>query len=213
MASTRTFLELQTSVYNDGDLRLVRHPLATVKVWINQGVKELYNLLVNANQDLYMDSDDITVTAGTIEYSLDAEFFKSLGVDKLLSTGKYAAIRRFNNADRNQRVELRYRIMGSKLRLSGPDDWSGTLRHWFIPAATALSDDTDTFDGINGFEDYVINYCLIKAKTKDDEDLGELPGIKKDLEQKIKDTMQDRDEGEPDQVRDVSGAYAENKGW
>ncbi|MHC5062028.1 MAG: hypothetical protein ACYTFK_13200 [Planctomycetota bacterium] len=95
--------------------------------------------------------------------------------------------------------------MGDKLRISGWSSWSGTLRLWYIPVQAKLVNDTDIFNGISGYEDYVINYSIIKAKIRDDKaQASDLFQIKKDLEKKIRESAADTDFGEPDQVRDMN---------
>jgi hypothetical protein len=207
MASTQTLAELRAAVYFDGDIRSVRVAAAKVDIWINQGIKELWNHLVQANQDFALSSTDISVVAGTVEYALPANYLKAVAVDKDKGGGRWVAVKRFNFADRNQRLEIKYRIMGANLRVSGPENWSGTLRLWYIPTPTKLVADGDIFDGINGHEEYVINFAIIKAKQKDDVDLSVQLALKKDLEQKIAADESDRDLGEPDQVRDIRGSF------
>lgn len=207
MANTQTLAELRAAVYFDGDIRPIRVVPAKIDKWINQGIKEFWNLLILANQDEYLDSTDISVVAGTYEYALPATYLKCIAVDKDKGGGRWVAVKRFNHADRNQTLETKYRIMGANLRISGPKNWSGTLRLWFIPTATKLVADLDTFDGINGHEEYVINFAIIKARAKDDVDLSAQLALKKDLEQKIEESNSDRDVGEPDQVRDIRGQF------
>lgn len=216
MARTRTLTELIAEVRERGDFRSVRHPDADITRRINQSIAELYDLLVSVNQDYFLDSDDISVVSGTDSYSLDTAFFKVLGVDVQFGSNWYP-VRKFQWAERNQyqdggtsQRDVRYRIMGQKLYLRPTPRWSGTVRVWFIPAPTVLSAGSDTFDGISGWEEYVIVDCVIKGKLKDEEPADEWMAIKGQLAGRIRDLAAERDPGEPDRVRDVFGEYQDN---
>lgn len=212
MARTRTLAQLRTEIQNRGDLRSIRHPDAQVDRNINQSIAELYDLLINADPDYYLSSDDISVTSGTANYALASDFYKAVGVDVQDTDSNWYVMRKFNFAERNQlqdtgteRLDARYRIMGSNLRLRPTPAWTGTVRLWYIPAPTVLTSDSDTFDGISGWEEFVIVDGIIKARVKDEEDITDVMAQKQMLIRRIENMAASRDTGEPDRVRDVYG--------
>jgi hypothetical protein len=210
MARTRTLLQLRTEVRNRGDFQSVRHTDAELTRSINESIAELYDLLVSSNKDYYLDSKDYSVVAGTDTYALPTDFYKVVGVD-VQDSSRWRLMRRFNWSERNQLQEsaatkwnTRYRVMGSNLRLRPSPSWTGTIRFWYIPAPAELVNDGDTFDGIAGWEEYVITDCVIKGRVKDEDDVRDLLIAKEKLEKRIKHESHERDDGEPDRVRDVT---------
>lgn len=209
MARTRNLLQLRTDIRNRGDLLSSRHPDAELTRNINQSISELYRLLVSCNPDYYIDSDDITIVSGTADYALDSAYYKTVGMD-LLDGSIYYPMERFNFSERNRnqgnttvKYSTMYRVMGSNVKFIPTPTWAGTVRHWFIPLLTDLTEDADTFDGIAGWEEYIVLDCLIKAKIKDECDITETAALKGALIKEIKDNAATRDKGEPNRVRDV----------
>jgi len=215
MSRTRTLLQLRDEIRNRGDLMVVRHTDVELTRNVNQSIAELYDLLVEVNKDYFLDYDDVSVVSGTGEYALDADFYKVLGVD-VQDGSHWRQLRRFNWAERNQlqeggagKLTTRYRAMGSNLRLRPTPQWSGTLRLWFIPAYEVLVNPGDTFDGMAGWEEYVVIDCLIKARVKDEEDIQELMALKDAQIRRIRSEASERDDGEPNRIRDCSTEAAE----
>jgi hypothetical protein len=213
MPRTRTLAQLRTEIRNRGDLLSVRHSDDELTRNINQSIADLYTQLVDLSKDYFLSSVDVSVTSGTANYNLStagaADVYKILGVD-VQDSGRWYSLRRFNWSERNQlqdsgstKRNTRYRVMADNVRLRPDPGWSGTLRVWYIPAPSVLSADSDTFDGIAGWEEYVILDCIIKARIKDEESYDSILNQKTILEKKIRAQANERDDGEPDRVRDV----------
>lgn len=209
MARTKTLLLLRTEIYERSETREIQVPTAELTRQINGSIAELYDLLVSVNKDFYLSSNNISVVSGTETYALPADFWRVQGVD-VLSSGKYYPMPRFNFAERHQLQDsgdvirsARYRVMGSNLRIRPKPTWTGTAVLWYIPAPAQLVNDSDTFDGIAGWEEYVVVDCCIKLAQKREEDASLLVKLKGDLVARIRSSACERDDAEPDRVRDV----------
>jgi hypothetical protein len=214
MARTRTLLQLRTEVRDRGDLSSDRHTDAQVTRYINQSIAELYDIILEVTDDYWLESDDVTVSSGTATYALSGltyDFYLLKGID-VQDGSTWRPLRRFNFSERNQnqtgsaeKWSTRYRIMGSNIRLRPTPQWSGTIRVWYIPVPTELSADGDTFDGVSGWEEYVIVDSIIKARVRDEEDVSDQMLQKSYLVERIrKAAAAGRDSSEPNRVRDVA---------
>jgi hypothetical protein len=215
MARNRTLAELQQEVYElaDVDLAYIDEPQMTRM--INASLAELYDLVVASNKDHYAESTNVNVTSGTDSYTLAADHYRLVGVD-IYDSGAWHLMKRFNIHERNQLQDgdgsegsTSYRVVGGALKLRPTPTWSGTVRVWYIPAPPQLSLDTDTWDGIAGWEQYVVIDCCLKLGRKQKEDITELISEKASLAGRIKGLCCDLDDNEPDRVRDV---YLEEAG-
>lgn len=209
MARTKTLEQLRDEIYKRSDVSENFIVDTEMNQMINGSIADLYDLLVNINKDFYLNSDIIPVVAGTDAYTLPPDFWRSVGVDVSEGNINYS-MRRFNFAERNMyqtasagKAITRYRIMGENIRFSPVPNWSGNVTLWYIPTAEILVNNTDTFDGIVGWEEYVIVDCVIKIRSKREEDASVEMAQKKLLYSRIMNSANERDDGEPDRVRDI----------
>jgi len=61
------------------------------------------------------------------------------------------------------------------------------------------------FDGINGWENYIVVDAAISMLDKEESDVSSLARKKAGLKQRLEDMAENRDSGEPDVVQDVTG--------
>lgn len=194
---------------------------------INSGIQELYDKLVEAyGSDYYLQTAATITTDGTNDkYALPTDFFKLLGVDLQLSgsstgTTGWISLWRFNFAQRNQytlpniqtlwgRTNLKYRLAGSNIWFIPLPAASQTLRLWYAPRFTALVNDADTFDGINGWEEFVILSAAINARIKEESPVQELMAMLARQDERLTSIKENRDAGAPGVTVDV---YRAN-GW
>ena len=184
--------------------------------WINDSYKELYDILVTTFEDYNVIDETFTISSGnTFSFSsLNSTFFKLVGVDKQISGSDYASLKpyNFNNRNRNRLIDryngvypiVRYRIIGSKLYFTPDDQALGNYRIWYVPAASELTQDSDTVDGVNGWEEYIVVDCAIKCLTKEESDTADLRADLAKIRKRIDDTALNRDVGEPERIQDVS---------
>jgi hypothetical protein len=128
-------------------------------------------------------TDTITTTAGTLEYAVPADCMLIRGVE-YSSAGIPIELVEFAWQERNHsvhpystNVRPRYRFMrngidGSAARLVfRPDPGSRTYTIHYVPNPPKLASGGPTqFDGIAGFEEYVIEFACILVRNKQDED-------------------------------------------
>ena len=132
----------------------------------------------------------------------------------------WATLRPFNNADRNRwslpqfrgaygSLTPRYRLRANKLDLQPTPQAGQVFRLLYVPRMTPLTSDSSSFDGISGWEEYVIVDVMIKARLKREEDASGELALKTALERRIESAAANRDEGRAATVTDVLGS----DGW
>ena len=186
---------------------------------LDVGYKELYDILVARFEDWYTIPVNITIPQGSASYPLPADFYKLRGIDRS-SSGNSAAddffpLSPFTFESRNNKGYLirrrgygntvQYRIMQNNLIFSPADQAGGLYRLWYVPRATTLTTSTDTVDGVNGWEEYIVLVAAIKALTKEESDVSVLMAEKQALYQRIEWMAQNRDAGMTERVSDVQG--------
>jgi len=134
-----------------------------LNAYINLSHQELYGLLVQKYGADYFCSSTTFTTDGTNDnFALPSDFFKCLGVDVRLSSGRYVTLKEFAFADRNRfsgqqgngamlgvGPDLRYRIRGDRLWVTPLPASGQTLRMFYAPRLTTTTDETTiTLSGV-----------------------------------------------------------------
>jgi hypothetical protein len=217
MASTVTLLEMKTQARQRSDMEnstFISDDELTS--YINSSIKGLYDKLLNAGEFYYFSSSDIPVVANTSSYTLPSDFYKLLGVDMVMdSLGNAVTLKPFQFEQRNSFLYtptwnvvglsyLRYMIQGNNLKFVPVPSGAATVRIYYAPSATNLSADTDTFDGINGFEEWVILNTAIKMLDKEESDSSALRQDQAMIERRLDEMKLMRDYGSPSKIGDVS---------
>ncbi len=213
--ATVTLLQLRTRARQRADMESTGFIQdSELNTYINASYAELYDLLVSKYGSDYFVAPAYTfsTTANTETYSLPADFYKLLGVDCKINSSNWKTLKRFEFAERNLSQTwdvyasefLRYRVFGSNLLLSPVPQGSLQMRAWYIPLPTALSADSDSFSGINGYEEYVVIDAAIKMLTKEESDTSSLMFEKQAMKKRIEDMADSRDVGSPASVTDTS---------
>lgn len=192
--------------------------------YINQSIAELHDILIQAyGEDYYVKSSTFQTVAGQEGYSLgsiitDNDFYKLRGVDAKLNSDDWFTLQRFNFNERNRFqnfgvwdflgiTNVRYRILGSEIRFVPLPDRDLDVRIWYVPKAATLVDDTDSYDDINGWIEYVIVDAAIKMLNKEESDVTVLMNEKMLLKDRIEKAANNRDAENPESVQDI---YIEN---
>ena len=218
MARTATLLQLRTSAYRRADQEDLteRFPTTEVTDYVNEGIGELWDMLVAANgYSYYGVKSTIPLVNNQNSYSLPADFYKLQKVIFIGSTlGGRLELSRLSEADEvalmtsRSMVPLFYRVRAAYLDVYPAPFGTGSLELGYVPCATKLVNDTDTFDGINGFEEYVVCYAARRMAIKDaDFELANM--IYQDMNrqvERIERMAADRDKGHPERVQDIRGA-------
>lgn len=190
---------------------------------VNASCQQLYDKLIEAyGQDYEVASAFSITTDGTNDtYALPTDFYKLLGVDLQISnagagsTTGWITLRRFNFADRNKytlpniqtlwgRTNLLYRLRGNLIWFIPLPMASMPLRLWYVPRFTPLANSSDSFDAINGWEEWVVNDVALKARAKEETDLSGIQALQQVQEDRLSSIMENRDAGSPSTVVDVT---------
>lgn len=183
--------------------------------YINASLAELHDLLIASYCDDYMMEEYNFASDGTLSYALPADFYKLRGVDvKRGPTGQWATVKRFNFNRRNEQQNayawnllglpyIEYRLVGSNLRFNRTPDNELNFRIFYHPRLAKLAADTDAYDDVNGFAEYVVVDVAIKMLQKEESDVSVLMAQKEALKQRITAMAANRDANEPASITDV----------
>jgi len=217
-----TLLEIKTQSRQLSDM--VDSPFITdpeLTNYVNNSLKELYDLMVATYVDYYLAEPIVATLTSDAYYTLPSDFYKLRGVDRSFdgsgSDSSWYTLSNFNFQDRNKFNAvnmfgrtvpyLNYRPMGDKIKFIPPSSAENSLiRIWYIPSMTTLSSDSDEFNDVNGWAQYVIVDCAIKMKQKQNEDVSQLNGQKAALMDRIKAMAANRDAGSPERITDARGS-------
>lgn len=196
---------------------------AELNRYVNASIQELYDLLIaSRGESYYISSYTFNTANGTADYALPATFLKLMGVDLNTSTNQAVTLKSFKWQERNQakgpyyiqyQAALRYQIRGGNLTFSPTPQGAQSITLWFIPRAVVLTADGDSFDGINGWEEYVIIDCAIKMRVKEESPVQELMIAKQDMLARVLQASSARDSGEPPRVVDSDSYNSGLRAW
>jgi hypothetical protein len=183
--------------------------------YINASISELYDLLIaSRGENYYITSTTFSTSGGVDSYSLPAGMLKVMGVDLVRGTNEAYTLKSFKWQERNQSREpyffndslnLRYQIRANEIVFSPVPKGGQTIKLWYVPAFQNLSGGSDSFDGINGWEEYVIIDSAIKMKSKEESPVDELLLAKQEMKARILQASSGRDSTEPARVVDTQG--------
>lgn len=217
MASNVTLLSMRTQARQRADMETSAFVSdSELNGYINAGIKKIYDALTNAGEFYYTAFSDIAVLPNVKSYALPASFYKLLGVDLILdANGNAVTLKPFSFSQRNSYLftptwnvvglsYLRYMIQGNNISFVPNPIGNQTVRVHYVPAFTNLSLDADTFDGINGWEEFVILDAAIKMLAKEESDTSMLVHEQQAMIIRINEMKLMRDIGAPSKIEDVS---------
>lgn len=221
MALTQTLSQLRTEVRQRADQENSDFITDTeLTSYINTGYANLYDLLVRAFSDQYMATPETFTLSGTNIRALPSDFYLLRGLDYDLGGGEYVALAKYNFLERNRyrrsvartlrgHPTRQYRVLGSNIYIEPESQANGDYRLWYVPNITLLSSDSDTVDGVNGWEEYIILDAAIRCMIKEESDPTGLMMLKSEIETRISDIASERDIGEPETISDSRHVYDE----
>jgi hypothetical protein len=191
--------------------------------YINYSIKELFDILVSKNgNEYYAESSQFTLVNGTEAYSLPVDFYKVLWAELKGDDGYWYKMRRFEQQEKNYGrspvnyfiPDIRYRLRKDKIVFT-PDNLIGgrVIRLWYVPQQADLVADGDTFDGINGFDEYIVVRSAIKCLVKEEQDVSALMAELDFIRQRIETMGENRDQGAPSRVYDSQQDYYGDSVW
>lgn len=189
-----------------------------IDAWINEGVQKLWELLIKAYGQQFVETTSAFVTvAGVTDVPLPADFLVLYGVDLKIGTVSFA-LTRYNHSERNLyknmlalapawRQRPRYSLsgMGSNgiLRLLPAPDGGYQGSILYAPVAPLVSLVTDTVDFPNGWERFVVVYTAIQMRMKEETDTRELRIELSKMEAELEEIASRRDANQPHSVVDA----------
>jgi hypothetical protein len=224
MARTATLLELRTQARQRADKVGSGYILdSELTTYINQSISELYDLLVGAyGNDYYLTSTTFATNNTDTEYNLPSDFYKLAGVDLYLNASRFITLKPFMWNERGRYQDgsnwaaiiaiqgPRYHIGGNKITFNPTPPGTFNIKMYYVPYSPKLVADSDAFDGIDGWEEFVVIDAAIKMLQKEETDVTVLALQKKAIIQRINTMAENRDEGHSFRVQDVQRMWNED---
>ena len=220
MARTRTLALLRADIRYQADVEgeTPRHPNAQLNRLINQSINAFRLMISRTGHPYYLKESTATATtSGTADYALPSDLIHLYGVDltvdnRTLALQDYSLIERndfstLNLPNTGTPVAFRVHTSGNVRFIPTPDSASYTYKFIYLPTATDLSSDSDTFDGVAGWEDWIVYDVAVKLLTRDDEDeqLAKVQGMLAKREREIISEASKRQRVNPVHRRDYRG--------
>lgn len=186
-----TLLQLRTRCKSESDN--VGQAFVADSEWdafIQSSYLELYgNIVTHFGNDYFVQSPAsgyTFVTDGVNQFfALPSDFFKLLGVDLQILSAQQAwvPLKAFAFQDRN-----RYSAFNGQTPYAGQ-----TMRLLYVPRATIPLVNTDTVDGVNGWEEFIVIDACIKALAKEESDVSVFIARREKMEQRLASEIESRD--------------------
>lgn len=220
-----TLLDIRTQLRNRIDRKNSKFFLdPELNTYISDSYKELYGLIAQKfGDDYYVSTPYDFTTDGTSDaYTLPANFFKLLGVDAQYNGANdgngWVTLRQFMFQERNAYTlpnyqafygitNLRYRLRDNALWLTPRAQAGQLMRVYYIPRPTELVLDSDTVDGVSGWEEYIICDAAIKCMVKEESDPQAFAAQKAAMLQRLESEAENRNAGQPQTVSDVNQSF------
>lgn len=211
MANTVTVASVITRARRLADMENTQFILdAEAADYIDAAYKRLYNLMVEAHEDWFLKEHTFSTVSGTNEYSVPSDFYKLLALDVQVGS-TYRPIRRFMLSERNKILygdnsPSHYSLYQSTIRFYPDPTGAQTIRMWYVPVPATLTS-ASSFDAINGWDDWIAHDVAITMLNKEESDASVLIRKRDQLEARLLQFMQGRDEHRPQRIRNVEEEY------
>lgn len=194
---------------------------AEIKNYVNNSIEELYDLIVTCYEDYYIETVQFTIASPNDGYTIPNPVYKIKGLD-LLSGSDWLNVDRFNFEERNRGQQqlllttiysdVKYRAIGSTIKIIPKDNAPGTYRLWYIPRFVDLNNDSDTLQvDLEQWHEYVMVDVAIKLLAMEESDVSILLAQKAALQNRVKNAASNRDAGQPEVVTRIRSRYDEDE--
>lgn len=186
---------------------------------VNGAAAELYDLLVSARGHEYYATDvAVSVVSGTAAYSLPTDFYQLLSLRLEWADGEFEEMAPTSVIGRTPYQNLltwgrgtakAYRLRGTQtassqtLELFPTPTEAVTARVRYIPVFALLTNDSATFDGVNGWEKLIALKAAIEYRTIAEKPLGTLPQLYQECFSRIQALADQRNANFAEQVQNV----------
>lgn len=208
MARTFTLAQLRTKVRERADQENSGFIDDTeLNGYISSSYTRLYDILVKSGLH-YFETTQTIVADGSDNYALPADYYGTLGVDFIESTDVFIEVPEYMFHERNDfgtsgsSHALGYRIIGTVIELL-PKPTTGSYRHIYLPAAVDLTTDSQTVDGVSGWEEFIVLDSAIKCYIKEEAASGPLDREREVIRREIQEAAENRAMQQPRVVADT----------
>ena len=187
---------------------------ANLTLMINDSIGALREIINNQDQFHFISSTDIT-SSGVATLPLPADLHEIKGVD-LIQGDQAITLESFNFNERNHynspywylgsfdKSIYKYRPHGENLLITPLPAQGEVFRLWYMPVHTQLTQDSDTFNFYNHWDEWVVLDTAIKCMKKEGDPLAlELAQDLTVVEDRIKTAARRRNAGMPETGTDV----------
>lgn len=169
----RGYMESATTAFSDAKLGR----------YIQGSCKALYDLILSSyGHEYYATRASVAyTTAGTEGYSLPTDHYKTLGIDLVLTDGRYTSLGTWEIHERNDygyplagirtgRPES-YRLVGAQLWFRPVPNARYAYYHIYVPACPAIGSGSPAgLDSVNGWDEWVVLDALVKIQADQQQD-------------------------------------------
>lgn len=225
MSFTVTLTELRLRTRRRADMEsslFVQDDKDEVDFFINSSIAKLHNELSKLEEGSSLAKSTVFYTSATDDtYDLPSDFERVLKVLVDPGTGQnYATLDKFSMHDLGKRrtwgagwnvssgrADAKYRVVGQSILFAPAPQAIHTIELWYMPAPTRLtaSNDTWTVENID-WVNFVAADAAIPMLLKEESDTTALEREALTSLARVLDGASPRDLGEPERVRDVTGA-------
>lgn len=182
--------------------------------WINASGAELHDLLISAYGEKYaLKEVTFSTQANKASYSFATDivvpdFYQIHGLD-VLQGAYWIEVEDFKLAERERYQypganAYAWRLQGANLILAPTPKAVDQFKLYYAPTWTKLVADTDTFDTIDSWDEYVVVDVCLKALAKMDRPADIFVGQKNAMLQRIEKLKQNRNTAAPPRIVDVT---------
>lgn len=200
---TWTLAQLQSAVQHRGQYENSIDITPTlITEFLNEAIAELWDLIVEKWADYYTISATFAVVAGTDSYQLPGGFYKLRKVELQWTSTTWHRLEPHDLAISHEfRIgsgrHYRYRLQAGSLVFVPVPQQAEAIRLYYVPCAPLLAGPTDAIDGINGYEELVIQLALLRCKRREDLDTSDIEREVARLGARVRTAADGRDATEP----------------
>lgn len=222
MARSRTLTSLLDDVRKRADIESVtdRFPDSELTEYINQSIARLYAALDMMDHTYYRTTTTITTVAQVSSYDLPDDFWHLKHVSVTVDGQPYI-VKRYNpmEGDAIERLSWQntypqfYELVEDTIEIKPTPAADYDMVIYYSRAPQRLSSGSATFNGVAGFEEWVVLNAAIKVRRKNRQDASDLVADAGEVWAWIESTGNDRDHGQAMTIADGQSVMGDEVGF
>jgi hypothetical protein len=168
---------------------------------------QTYDIIASVDIDRYLTTYDFQTEASQPTYDIPNDLYRLRGVD-VQDGSKWYRIEPYEFAEREAfqndvtGIPIAYRLERGSIRLAPNPSSARTIRLWYIQPADRFTEAGTIIDGIDGFEELIIQIGLRMCQIRAEESTTATDiEIAKQMD-RVKQMSKDRDRGSPKRIID-----------